>query len=109
RGHRVVAVSLAPALRPSGRAAGLGETGAPDGPLAAEFRAAGAEVIRVAKGPGTDATLVPRLAFAFRWRKADVVHTHNPLPLIYGAPAARLAGAAAVHTKHGLNPGSRGH
>jgi glycosyltransferase involved in cell wall biosynthesis len=38
-----------------------------------------------------------------------VVHTHNPLPLIYGAPAARLAGAAAIHTKHGINPGSRGH
>jgi len=94
RGHRVIAVSLAPA---------------PDGPLAAEFRAAGAEVVRVAKGPGTDATLVPRLAWTFRRRKADVVHTHNPLPLIYGAPAARLAGAAAIHTKHGINPGSRGH
>lgn len=94
RGHRVVAVSLAPA---------------PDGPLAAEFRAAGADVVRVAKGPGTDATLVPRLAWTFRRRKADVVHTHNPLPLIYGAPAARLAGAAAIHTKHGINPGSRGH
>lgn len=94
RGHRVVVVSLAPA---------------PDGPLAAEFRTAGAEVVRVAKGPGTDATLVPRLAWTFRRRHADVVHTHNPLPLIYGAPAARLAGAASIHTKHGLNPGSRGH
>ncbi|HUQ05619.1 MAG TPA: glycosyltransferase [Kofleriaceae bacterium] len=94
RGHRVVAVSLAPA---------------PDGPLADEFRTAGAEVIRVAKGPGTDATLVPRLSWAFRRRKADVVHTHNPLPLIYGAPAARIAGAGSIHTKHGINPGSRGH
>ncbi len=94
RGHKVTAVSLAPA---------------PDGPLAAEFEAAGAAVVRVAKGPGTDATLVPRLAWAFRRRKADVVHTHNPLPLIYGAAAARLAGAASIHTKHGINPGSRGH
>ena len=93
RGHRVTAVSLAPA---------------PDGPLADDFRKAGAEVVRVAKGPGTDATLVPRLAWTFRRRRADVVHTHNPLPLIYGAPAARLAGAGAVHTKHGINPGSRG-
>jgi glycosyltransferase involved in cell wall biosynthesis len=41
-------------------------------------------------------------------RRADVVHTHNPLPLIYGAPAARLVGARAIHTKHGKNPGSRG-
>ncbi len=94
RGHQVTAVSLAPA---------------PDGPLADEFRAVGAEVVRIAKGPGTDATLVPRLAWVFRRRQADVVHTHNPLPLIYGAAAARLAGAAAIHTKHGINPGSRGH
>jgi glycosyltransferase involved in cell wall biosynthesis len=34
----------------------------------------------------------------------EIVHTHNPQPLIYGAPAARLAGARAVHTKHGANP-----
>jgi glycosyltransferase involved in cell wall biosynthesis len=39
--------------------------------------------------------------------QAEVVHTHNPLPLIYGAPAARLAGAAAIHTKHGRNPAGR--
>jgi glycosyltransferase involved in cell wall biosynthesis len=36
--------------------------------------------------------------------QTSVVHTHNPQPLIYGAPAARLAGAGVVHTKHGLNP-----
>src|SRR5690606_18738920 len=58
---------------------------------------------------GLGATRGPRLARALRARRADVVHTHNPLPLIYGAPAARLAGAAAIHTKHGANPGSRGH
>lgn len=94
RGHRVVVVSLAPP---------------PDGPLAAEFRDAGVEVVTIPKGPGTDATLWPRLAWAFRRRKADLVHTHNPLPLIYGVPAARAAGAAAIHTKHGINPGSRAH
>lgn len=94
RGHRVIAVSLAPP---------------PEGALAGEFRSAGAEVVDVPKGPGTDLTLVPRLAWALRRRKVDVVHTHNPLPLIYGAPAARLCGAVAIHTKHGINPGSRGH
>ena len=50
---------------------------------------------------------MPRLARALRRLRAEVVHTHNPLPLIYGAPAARLAGAAAIHTKHGTNPGGR--
>jgi glycosyltransferase involved in cell wall biosynthesis len=94
RGHRVSVVSLAPA---------------PDGPLAAEFAAAGVETVTIPKRGGLDPTLVPRLARAFRARNAEVVHTHNPLPLIYGAPAARLARARAIHTKHGKNPGSRGH
>src|SRR5689334_5779285 len=77
--------------------------------MADEFAAAGIPVGRVVKRDGLDPTLVPRLANALLERHADVVHTHNPLPLIYGAPAARLAGAAAIHTKHGINPGSRGH
>ncbi|MCA9680523.1 MAG: glycosyltransferase [Kofleriaceae bacterium] len=94
RGHRVAVISLAPP---------------PDGPLAAEFRDAGVAVLTVPKRRGgIDATLVPRLAWRLRRLGADVVHTHNPQPLIYGAPAARLVGAVAIHTKHGMNPGSRG-
>ena len=93
RGHEVGVISLAPP---------------PDGAMAGEFAAAGIAVDRVEKRGGLDPTLVPRLARALRQRRADVVHTHNPLPLIYGAPAARLAGAAAIHTKHGMNPGGRG-
>jgi len=93
RGNRVAVVSLAPA---------------PDGPLAAEFRDADVTVLTVAKRGGLDPTLTARLAWAFRNREAEIVHTHNPLPLIYAAPAARLVGAVAVHTKHGVNPGSRG-
>ena len=94
RGHRVGVISLAPP---------------PDGAMADEFAQAGIEVDRVPKRGGVDVTLVPRLARVLRRWRAKVVHTHNPLPLIYGAPAARLAGAAAIHTKHGVNPGSRGH
>lgn len=94
RGHDVSVISLAPP---------------PDGAMADEFAAAGIAVGRVAKREGLDPSLVPRLAQALRERHADVVHTHNPLPLIYGAPAARLARAAAIHTKHGINPGGRGH
>ena len=63
---------------------------------------------RVTKRAGVDLTLVPRLARALRALEADIVHTHNPLPLIYGAPAARLIGATVIHTKHGMNPGGRG-
>ncbi len=92
RGHRVSVISLA---------------GPPDGAMAAEFAEAGIAVGRVEKRGGFDLTLVPRLARELRRLGAQVVHTHNPLPLIYGAPAARLVGAAAIHTKHGKNPGSR--
>lgn len=94
RGHHVSVISLAPE---------------PDGAMAKEFADAGISVGRVPKHGGIDPTLVPRLARELRKRKVDIVHTHNPLPLIYGAPAARLAGAAAIHTKHGVNPGSRSH
>lgn len=93
RGHRVSVISLAPP---------------PDGAMADEFREHGIAVDRVEKrGEGIDPLLVPRLARTLRRMQAEVVHTHNPLPLIYGAPAARLAGAAAIHTKHGRNPAGR--
>jgi glycosyltransferase involved in cell wall biosynthesis len=36
-----------------------------------------------------------------------VVHTHNELPLIYGAPAGKLARAIVVHSKHGIVPVTR--
>ncbi|MDX2088906.1 MAG: glycosyltransferase [Kofleriaceae bacterium] len=94
RGHEVAVLSLAPE---------------PDGAIAMELADARIPFGRVAKNTnGLDPSLVPRLARELRRRRVDVVHTHNPLPLIYGAPAARLAGARVVHTKHGMNPGSRG-
>lgn len=89
-GHRVLAVSLA---------------APPEGPEAERFRAVGAETHTLSKREeGFDAVLVLRLARLLSEVHATVVHTHNPQPLIYGAPAARLAGARLVHTKHGANP-----
>ena len=93
RGHRVAVLSLA---------------GAPDGPLASEFAANGVSVERVARRDGLDPRLIGRIARVLRAHRADLVHTHNPLPLTYAAPAARLVGARVVHTKHGKNPASRG-
>ncbi len=93
RGHRVSVISFAPP---------------PDGAMAAEFRAAGIAMERVIKHDGIDIRLVPRLTRALLRLRADIVHTHNPNPLIYAAPAARLVRAVLVHTKHGVNAGSRG-
>ena len=89
-GHEVTALSLAPP---------------PDGPLAAEFTAAGIAVERVARAkPGVDPILILRIARWLRRHRIELVHTHNRMALIYGAPAGRLARARVVHTKHGNNP-----
>jgi len=85
-GHEVMAIGLAP------------------GPLRRDFVAAGVDVRTMFKRGGFDAQLLARLAFVLRTAKVDVVHTHNPQALIYGAPAGRLASARVVHTKHGANP-----
>ena len=48
-----------------------------------------------------------KLAKLFRAWRADAVHTHNDRPLIYAAPAARIAGVSLViHTKHGRGTGN---
>lgn len=88
-GHFVVAISL---------------SGLPEGPVASGFRNAGVRTETVPKGNGIDASLPVRLAGRLREERVEVVHTHNPHALIYGAPAAGLARAAIVHTKHGANP-----
>lgn len=88
-GHRVHAISLAPL---------------PDGLLRDEFARRGVVVHTVSKGRGVDPTVVARLAMLFRRERVEIVHTHNPQPLFYGALAGRLAGATVVHTKHGVNP-----
>jgi len=75
-----------------------------NGPMAAEYAAHGIPIVRLAKrAGGIDVALVAKLALELRRRRIEIVHTHNPPPLIYGAPAARLAGARCVHTKHGAN------
>jgi glycosyltransferase involved in cell wall biosynthesis len=93
RGHAVHAVSLAPE---------------PHGALATELTAAGVRVASVPRaarfGPREVLGVIARLQRLLVSLRADVLHTHNPQPLAYGAPAARLAGVGLVHTKHGANP-----
>ena len=79
----------------------------PDGPMAQRFRAIGASIETIPKrGPSLDPTLALRVAQSVSKARVDIVHTHNPAALVYGAPAATLAGVRSVHTKHGLNPDS---
>jgi len=89
RGERVLVVSLA---------------AGPEGPLGEMFRASGVETASIPKGAGVDASLPFRLSAFLKRQGADVVHTHNPHALIYGAPAGRMSGAITVHTRHGMNP-----
>jgi glycosyltransferase involved in cell wall biosynthesis len=88
-GHRVFVVTLSDT----------------QGALAADFREAVDTLDVVPKrAHGVDVTLMMRLSHWFRTHGIDIVHTHNELPLIYGAPAAKLARAVVVHSKHGIVP-----
>jgi glycosyltransferase involved in cell wall biosynthesis len=75
------------------------------GVLAGDIEACGWPVTALGAPDGLRPGLVPRLARLFREARADVIHTHDDRPNIYGAPAAKLAGARVVHTRH--SQGSR--
>ncbi len=88
RGNSVLAISLASDV---------------PGELAGAFARAGVRTLHLRKrGPTLDVTLPLRLAFAFLRNSVDVVHLHNEQPLIYGAPAGKLAGCRVIATRHGL-------
>jgi sugar transferase (PEP-CTERM/EpsH1 system associated) len=77
------------------------------GALADEIESLGWPVVALEASTGFHPGLSLKLAREFRHLRADVVHTHNDRPLIYGAPAARLARVpVAIHTKHGRAGGN---
>jgi sugar transferase (PEP-CTERM/EpsH1 system associated) len=72
------------------------------GALADQIEEAGRPVICLDEPIGLRLSLARRLYRLFRTVRPDVVHTHNSKPLIYAAPAARLARVPCiVHTRHG--------
>lgn len=104
-GQERVALDLATAQRAAGHfvlAASLASRRG--GALVGAFRDAGVDVVEVGRTDGFDVGLVPRLTRLFRTKRIEVVHTHNPRALVYGAPAGRLNRAVVVHSKHGVNP-----
>ena len=79
------------------------------GSAAAQIESLGWPVTSLNQAPGLRPTMIFRITKLLRQLNADIVHTHNTKPLLYGAPAARLAGAIAViHTRHGQRSAQRG-
>ena len=106
-GMERVALDLADGLRERG-GRGMVVALAPDGPMGAVLRAAGVPVFSLPRRHrGYDLGLMLRLRRLLRQEGVNVVHTHNPLALVYGAVAGRLAKCGVVHTKHGINPGGQ--
>jgi glycosyltransferase involved in cell wall biosynthesis len=76
------------------------------GTLGGDIEALGWPVTALHDPGGLRPGLLWRLSRLFREWKTDVVHAHNSRPLIYGAPAARLAGVSTVvATRHGQSFG----
>lgn len=80
------------------------------GVLAADIEACGWSVHAMNKASGFRPLAALNLAAHLRRLRIDVLHTHNMGSLIYGVPAARLAGVRTlVHSRHeqNLNWGAR--
>jgi glycosyltransferase involved in cell wall biosynthesis len=74
-----------------------------DAPLAPAFRSAGIPVRRHRLAGPWDLSVVPRLTFALRHHRADILHTHHPVASAFGRLAAAHAGlGAVVATEHSV-------
>ena len=65
-----------------------------------EFARFGLPVHVRPKKDRVDPPLVLKLAGLFRQMRVDLIHTHNPTALLYGGPAAKIAGKRLIHTEH---------
>jgi glycosyltransferase involved in cell wall biosynthesis len=107
-GAERVVIDLAKMQRAAGHRIAVVTLSNVNGALAGEVRRVVDTLDAVPKREhGVDPTLPLRLARWFRAHGTQVVHTHNELPLVYGALAGRLARTVVVHSKHGIVPVSR--
>jgi glycosyltransferase involved in cell wall biosynthesis len=73
------------------------------GELAPAFRSRGLVVRRFPMLGPWDLSVVPRLTFALRQHRADILHTHHPAAAAFGRLAAANAGLGAViATEHSV-------
>jgi glycosyltransferase involved in cell wall biosynthesis len=70
------------------------------GPLAQVIEEHGWRITTLGEPTGLRPGLVLRVKRVLNACGADVVHTHDDRPLLYGAPAARMARLRCVHTHH---------
>ena len=70
------------------------------GVLAGDIESAHWPVTALEAPDGLRPAIIARLARLFRRLHADVIHTHDDRPNIYGAPAGKLAGCRVIHTRH---------
>jgi glycosyltransferase involved in cell wall biosynthesis len=98
-GAEQVALRLAAAQQRAGLQPLL--VGLGSGPLTGAAADLGLPSLVLHKEPRFDYLLPLRLAQLLANERADVVHSHNPMALVYAAAAAKLARVPAVHTKHG--------
>jgi len=77
--------------------------GAPGGgPYEAEFRALGADFEAV-RADRLSLRVLARIIAIVRRRRVQIIHSHGKGAGLYGRVAARLVGAAAIHTFHGIH------
>jgi glycosyltransferase involved in cell wall biosynthesis len=98
-GLEKMVASLALEAMAAGHVAGVAAY-AEDGPMRAVLREAGVPTWLLAYRGGADPTLSARLAWLLRREGFTHLHTHHLGPFLYGALAARAAGARHVHTEH---------
>jgi len=71
------------------------------GELAVLAEREGIAVFCFNKKEGFNPLVICQIFNFIRKNKYDLIHTHNLAPLIYGSPAARLAGIKCINTRHG--------
>jgi len=71
------------------------------GELKLKAEQSGIKVFVLNKKEGFNFKLIFRLAKLLKQQKADIVHTHNIPPLIYGSLAAAMVGIKCLNTRHG--------
>jgi glycosyltransferase involved in cell wall biosynthesis len=77
------------------------------GAAASEIEKIGWPVSALEQQAGLQPALPFRLAKLLRRVGANILHTHNTKALLYGAPAARIAGVdGVIHTRHGQRRGA---